>query len=157
MSEKSRNTLETQENIKKGATKKTYQAPLFSVLNVDEKAVSLKDNNEIIDYLINDVEEKDIKNYILYFLSKAEKKEIAWHKGKDCIKLLLEESKQWRNIYIDKFHNWKYNYSLLFENENDYNDMVYSNYREVTDTRVDELVSKIKRRKSISNITKEWK
>jgi hypothetical protein len=46
---------------------------------------------------------------------------------------------------------------LLFENENDYNDMEYSNYREVTDTRVDELVSKIKRRKSISNITKEWK
>ncbi len=157
MSEKNRNTLEIQENNKKGATKKTYQAPLFSVLNVNEKAISLKDNNEIIDYLVNNVEEKDLKNYILYFLSKAEKKEIVRHKGEKCIKFLLEESKQWRNIYIDKFHNWKYNYSLLFENENDYNDMEYSNYREVTDTRVDELVSKIKRRKSISNITKEWK
>ena len=157
MSEKIINTLETQENNKEGATKKTYQTPLISVLNINEKAPSLKDNNEIIDYLANNVEEKDLKNYILYFLSKAEKKEIVWHKWENCIKFLLEESKQWRNIYIDKFHNWKYNYSLLFENENDYNDMEYSNYREVTDTRVDELVSKIKRRKSISNITKEWK
>jgi len=88
-----------------------------------------------------------LKNTYFIFYQKRKKKEIAWHKGEDCIKFLLNESEEWKNIYIDKFHNWKYNYSLLFENENDYNDMEYFNYRTWTGTRADILVDKIKEKK----------
>lgn len=128
---------------------KTYQIPLLLTLwDISEKAVTLNNNNEIINYLVDEVPENELKKYILYFLSKSEKIKISKHDLESCVRLLLEKSEEWKNIFIDPLYNWKYYYSLWFERNRDFRDVEYSNYRWWRNIRADLLVDKIKVKKN---------
>lgn len=127
---------------------------------------SLMNNQEIIDYLVNNVKEEELKNYIEYFLSKAEEIEFPkWEENtqENIAKFLLEKSKKWENIYFKKFDKRNY-YSLWFEHIKDISEMNYLAYKRGPETRADRLVNKIKEKKkinkalqSIPNVIEKWK